>query len=83
MRKLPPDVRTRVIDALEKLALQASRPGRIGGKTVKTIRGLADTFHRLRVGDYRLMYDVIDEDRVILVLGIVHRAELEQWLRNR
>ncbi len=29
------------------------------------------------------MYDVIAEDRVILVLGIVHRAELEQWLRNR
>lgn len=29
------------------------------------------------------MYDVIDQDRVILVLGIVHRAELEQWLRNR
>lgn len=29
------------------------------------------------------MYDVIDEDRVILVLGIVHRADLERWLRNR
>lgn len=83
MRKLPPDVRKRVTDALEKLADEASRPGRIGGKAVKTIQGVADTFHRLRLGDYRVMYDVIDEDRVILVLGMVHRAELEQWLRNR
>jgi hypothetical protein len=29
------------------------------------------------------MYDIIDEDRVILVLGIVHRGELERWIRNR
>jgi hypothetical protein len=29
------------------------------------------------------MYDVITEDRVILVLGIVPRADLERWLRNR
>ena len=81
--RLPPDLRTQVRVALEKLADQVSRPGRIGGKAVKTIQGFADSFHRLRVGDHRVMYDVIDEDRVILVLGIVHRADLERWLRNR
>jgi mRNA-degrading endonuclease RelE of RelBE toxin-antitoxin system len=35
------------------------------------------------VGDYRIMYDVVEQDRVVLVLGIVHRSELERWLRNR
>jgi hypothetical protein len=29
------------------------------------------------------MYDVIDEERRILVLGIVHRRDLERWLRGR
>ena len=29
------------------------------------------------------MYDVIDGDRVVLVLGIVHRGDLERWIRNR
>jgi len=29
------------------------------------------------------MDDVIDEDRVVLVLGIVHRGDLERWIRNR
>ena len=29
------------------------------------------------------MYDTIDEDRVLLVLGVVHRGDLERWLRNR
>jgi mRNA-degrading endonuclease RelE of RelBE toxin-antitoxin system len=50
---------------------------------VKTIQGTNDMFHRLRVGDYRVMYDVLQEDRVVLVLGIVHRSELERWIRNR
>jgi mRNA-degrading endonuclease RelE of RelBE toxin-antitoxin system len=50
---------------------------------VKTIRGADDTFHRLRIGGYRVMYDVIDADHVVLVLGIVDRADLERWLRSR
>jgi mRNA-degrading endonuclease RelE of RelBE toxin-antitoxin system len=69
--------------ALEKLARDAAGPGRIRGKSVKTIRGGGDTFHRLRVGDYRVMYDVLFDDQVVLVLGIVHRGELERWLRRR
>jgi hypothetical protein len=29
------------------------------------------------------MYDVLTTERVVLVLGIVHRAELDRWLRRR
>jgi hypothetical protein len=29
------------------------------------------------------MYDTMNEDRVLLVLGIVHRSDLERWLRSR
>lgn len=47
------------------------------------MRGADDSFHRLRVGDDRVMYDVITEDRVLHVLGIVHRSDLERWLRSR
>lgn len=82
-KKLAPDARKRVGQSLEKLAVDAAKPRRVAGKAVKTIRGASDSFHRLRVGDHRVMYDVLDEDRVVLVLGIVHRAELERWLRNR
>jgi mRNA-degrading endonuclease RelE of RelBE toxin-antitoxin system len=60
-----------------------AEPGRIAGKAVKTIWGSDDRFHRLRVGELRIMYDVIDQDRVLLVLGIIHRGELERWMRNR
>jgi mRNA interferase RelE/StbE len=82
-RKLEPNVRRRIRSALEKLAADTARPGRISGKSVKTIQGADDAFRRLRVGEYRVMYDVLAEDRVLLVLGIVHRGDLERWLRNR
>jgi mRNA-degrading endonuclease RelE of RelBE toxin-antitoxin system len=81
--KSSPEIRARITKVLERLAVNASRPGRIGGKAIKTIQGIRDSFHRLRVGDYRVTYDVLDEDQVILVLGIVHRADLERWIRNR
>jgi mRNA-degrading endonuclease RelE of RelBE toxin-antitoxin system len=68
---------------LERLALEVASPGRIAGKAVKTIRGTHDVFHRMRVGDQRVMYDVIAADRVLLVLGIVDRTDLERWLRDR
>jgi hypothetical protein len=29
------------------------------------------------------MYDLVNQDRVVLVLGIVHRSDLERWLRSR
>ena len=66
-----------------RLGADVARPGRVAGKSVKSIRGLSDSFHRLRAGDHRVMCDVIEADRVVLVLGIVHRGDLERWLRNR
>jgi mRNA-degrading endonuclease RelE of RelBE toxin-antitoxin system len=68
---------------LERLAADVAGQAPVSRKRVKTIRGAADSFHRLRVGDYRVMFDVIYADRVVLVLGIVHRRDLERWLRSR
>ncbi|MGH2772676.1 MAG: type II toxin-antitoxin system RelE family toxin [Actinomycetota bacterium] len=77
--RLPEGQREKVKEALLDLAEQAGAPGRGGKKT----KGAADTFHRLRVGDYRVMYDVLEKETTILVLGIINRGELESWLRSR
>lgn len=53
------------------------------GKRVQSMQGAADSFHRLRVGDHRVLFDVIAEEGTVLVLGSVHRGDLEGWLRNR
>jgi len=50
---------------------------------VKTLQGVSDSFHRLRVGDYRVINDALPDGRVVLVAGIVHRGDLERWLRSR
>ena len=35
----------------------------------------ADSDYRLRVGDYRVLYEVIDEDKTVLVYRIRHRRD--------
>ena len=82
-KKLPAPNRARIAKSLEEIAAATAGAGRISGKKVRTIQGTADSFHRLRVGDYRVMYDNIPADRVLLVLGIAHLNDLERWLRSR
>lgn len=78
-------MRTKLTQALVEVAADAANKGGRGrkGKAVKTIRGARDSFHRLRVGDYRVMYDLLPERQVLLVLGVVHRRDLERWIGNR
>ena len=80
-RKLTSQEQGRIRGALEKVA--ARPPGQRGGKTLKVIRRRDDRFFRLRLGDYRVMFDVLAEERVVLVLGVIHRSDLERWLRGR
>jgi mRNA-degrading endonuclease RelE of RelBE toxin-antitoxin system len=78
--RLPQDDRDAIRAALKRLGLSLARPGQRGGKT---IQGTSDTFHRLRAGDHRVMYDVLHDERTVLVLGIVNRRDLDRWLRQR
>ena len=56
---------------------------RPSGKLVKAIQGTKDAFLRYRVGDYRILYEIFDSERVVLVLGILHRSDLEDWLKRQ
>jgi mRNA interferase RelE/StbE len=42
---------------------------------VKRLAGYEDRY-RLRVGDYRIIYEVIDRQLVILIVGVGHRREI-------
>jgi len=50
---------------------------------LKSIRGRQDRFFRLRVGEQSIMFDLLDDERVLLVHAIVNRRDLERWLRRR
>jgi mRNA interferase RelE/StbE len=68
LRRLGPNVRPRVITAVTAL----TKNPRPGGS-----RKLAGTKHdwRIRVGDYRITYEIADEIRVLRINRIRHRRE--------
>lgn len=71
LRSGTPGEAQRVLDALQELAADP-RPG---GKKVKALVGQRG-YLRLRVGDYRVVYTVLDERLVVLVVAIGHRRQV-------
>jgi len=68
MEKLPTDVYDRVDGAILALADEPRPPG------CKKLRGREDW--RIRVGDYRIVYGVDDERRVVEILNVAHRGDV-------
>ncbi len=69
LRRLPPNRRLRVADALRALARDPRSAG---------CRKLAGTKHdwRIRVGDYRIIYEIDDAIKLVRVYRIRHRREV-------
>ncbi len=66
---LPQGVRNRVVQAIRELAEDPRRRG--ARKMVGEMRGA----WRIRVGDYRVIYDVDDAQRLVIVLAVLPRRE--------
>jgi len=61
--------RRRIVARIGKLALQPRPPG--GEKLAG-----ADGWHRVRQGDYRIVYAIDDERREVVVVKVGHRREV-------
>jgi len=48
---------------------------------IKKLAGEDDLF-RLRVGDYRIIYQIQEKRLVVLVVGVGHRADVYRGLRR-
>ena len=70
LAKLDPVVARRVVARLRRLAstFDSIRP--------QPLTGALSGFYKLRVGDYRVIYDVLRPERVIIVHLIRHRREV-------
>jgi mRNA interferase RelE/StbE len=60
--------RQRIIESIKFLA-DVPRPD-----GVKKLKGYEQTY-RIRVGDYRVIYKIEDQEMIILVLSVVHRKD--------
>ena len=67
LERFPRDARARLIAAIDALAEQP-----LAGTLLKGgLRGL----RRLRVGNYRIVYEVLDDELVVLVIRVANRWE--------
>ncbi|MBV9387588.1 MAG: type II toxin-antitoxin system RelE/ParE family toxin [Chroococcidiopsidaceae cyanobacterium CP_BM_ER_R8_30] len=69
VKSLPQEERERIGTEIEALT---DNPRPIG---VRKISGERD-FYRVRVGDYRIIYEIQDKILLILVIGVGHRREI-------
>ena len=69
LKKLPKPDRRRIRDKIDSFADKLPDPA-----TTK-MKG-DNPFHRVRVGDYRIIYEIQENTLLILVLKIDHRKEV-------
>lgn len=56
------------------------QPTRVSKSRIKRLRGLSRPQYRLRVGEVRAFYDVLEG--AVEVLGIVPKSDVEGWLKK-
>ncbi|MEM2562309.1 MAG: type II toxin-antitoxin system RelE/ParE family toxin [Candidatus Bathyarchaeia archaeon] len=66
LRRLPPDLGRRILEGLRILEESPVPKGAL------KIKGGKDVF-RLRIGDYRILYTILEKEKCILVFKIEHR----------
>ena len=66
------------MDAIEShLRDEPERPTR---RTIKRLRGPQDATYRLRVCDFRVLYDV--HGQTVTVIAVLHKLETEKFYRK-
>ncbi len=66
---LPDDVRERILEKVVLLAEEPRPPG------VVKLKGY-NREYRIRVGDYRVRYEISDEELIVLLLHCKHRRDV-------
>ena len=68
LRKIPKNDRVRLIEMIDRLAITPTAGGSLKGE----FAGL----RRVRVGKYRVIYEVVDTELVVLAIRIGHRKNV-------
>ena len=70
LKKLNPQIRDNIIPEIQRLATERF-PNQF-----KHLTKHKTADYRLRIGDYRVLYDVYDQDEVVLILVVGHRRDV-------
>ena len=69
LRKLPTTISTRFITEIERLKINPRPHGatKLAGQL---------SIYRIRVGDYRILYEIQDKQLLVIVIDLGHRREI-------
>jgi len=76
LRTLKANLRAAVVDALE--VHLRHQPTKASKSRIKRLRGMSRPQFRLRVGEVRVFYDVVEG--TVAVLAIVAKSDAQAWL---
>ena len=68
IKKLPKNLKTKILDSIQILALSPS----VG----KKLHGKLSGSRRLRIGDFRIIYDIYEAEKVIVVHTVGSRGDV-------
>jgi len=71
VRKLDPHIRRRILSAITALQTDPRPAG------VKKLSGYDDAW-RIRIGDYRALYEIVDDTVLVTVFRVAHRRDVYQ-----
>ena len=77
VRKLDSTAGKRIRDFLEQKLSQLDNPRQLGKKLVN------EEFWRYRVGDYRILTNIDDDQILILIVEVAHRREVYSKLSSQ
>ncbi len=69
IKKLTPPIQAQIIQKLEELRLDPRSPG------VKKMIG-EDNTYRVRIGTYRIVYEIYESSLLVIVVQVGHRREV-------
>ena len=76
LKRLPARNRAIIRDAIEQHL--RFEPDKVSQSRIKRLQGIRHPQYRLRVGEIRIFYDIVEED--VEILAIVPKAEAGDWL---
>ena len=75
LRRVPGNMRMRILDAAEERLGKA--PGQYGQRLRQSLHG----YWKLRVGDYRVVYEIVG--RAVRIYGVMHRRDVYARIAKR
>ena len=70
LESIPHADQRKIANKIEKLAANPFPPG------YEKLSGSSDAVYRIRQGDYRILYSLLEKKIIVLILKIAHRREV-------